>query len=110
MPCTRTAWETQKLTGEISDMGLRVGTDAFVRQEHLIISRPDSRSGLGAIRCPTLVTCGRQDALTPLELSEEMAAGIPGARLVPIEDCGHYLPLERPYALNALLRDWLHVA
>ena len=98
------------LTREIRDMGLRVGTDAFVRQEHVIISRPDSRPGLGAIGCPTLVTCGRQDALTPPELSEEMAAGIPGARFVPIEECGHYAPLERHHAVNALLREWLTYA
>src|SRR3546814_3710769 len=37
----------------------------------------DSRAGLPSIACPTLVLCGRQDAITPLELSEETAAAIP---------------------------------
>jgi len=51
--------------------------------------------------------CGRQDALTPLDHSEEMAAGIPGARLAVIEDCGHLSTMERPQAATALMRQWL---
>ena len=51
--------------------------------------------------------CGRQDELTPLELHEEMAAAIPDARLVVIEDCGHPSTLERPDEVNAAMRAWL---
>jgi len=36
-----------------------------------------------------------------------MAKGIPGARLVVIEDCAHLSPLERPNEVTAALRDWL---
>lgn len=85
----------------------RIGTDAYVRQQTAIIGRPDSRPGLGAIRCPTLVACGRQDVITPPDLHEEIASGIPGARFVPIEDAGHLSPMERPQAVTALLREWL---
>ena len=45
--------------------------------------------------------------VTPLELSEEMVAGIPGARLVVIEECNHYSSMERPWAVSALLQQWL---
>ncbi len=85
----------------------RVGVDGYVREQTAIIGRPDSRPGLGAIRCPTLVLCGRQDALTPPDLHAEMAAAIPGARLVLIEQCGHLSAMEQPQAVTALLRDWL---
>jgi len=53
------------------------------------------------------VLCGRQDALTPLARHEEMAAGIKGARLEVIEDCGHLSTLEKPAEVNAALRRWL---
>jgi len=92
---------------EVTAMTQRVGRDAFLRQQTAIRGRPDSRPGLAAIRCPTLVICGRQDALTPLEWSEEIAALVPGARLVVIEDCGHLSTMERPQAVTALLRYWL---
>lgn len=85
----------------------RVGVDGYEREQTAIINRPDSRPGLAAIRCPTLVLCGREDALTPPDLHEEMAAAIPGARLVLIEQCGHLSAMEQPQAVTALLRDWL---
>jgi pimeloyl-ACP methyl ester carboxylesterase len=56
---------------------------------------------------PTLVLCGREDALTPLEAHEEMAAGIAGVRLEVIEACGHMAPMERPEAVNSALSRWL---
>lgn len=95
------------LIEDISEMADSVGKDAFLRQQKAIMGRPDSRPGLSAIPCPTLVLCGRQDALTPVELSEEIAELIPGADLVLIENCGHLATMERPDAVNAALRAWL---
>ena len=95
------------LTATIMAMAARVGQEAFVRQQTAIMGRPDSRPGLAAIACPTLVIGGREDALTPPAILAEIAAGIPGARHVIIEECGHLPPLERPHAVSALLRQWL---
>lgn len=96
-----------ELTGTVTAMAERVGKDAFVSQQRAIMSRRDHAATLLAIRVPTLVVCGRQDALTPLADSQAMAAGIAGARLVVIEDCGHLSSLERPQEVNAALRRWL---
>ena len=85
----------------------RTGADAYLRQQKANATRPDRRPGLGAISCPTLVVCGRQDALLPLEHSEEIAAAIPNSRLVVIEDSGHIPTMERPQAATALMRYWL---
>jgi pimeloyl-ACP methyl ester carboxylesterase len=84
-----------------------VGPQAFVRQQTAIMNRPDSRPDLPRIACPTLVLCGRQDQPTPIDAHEEMAAAIPNATLVVIEDCGHLSTMERPQAVNAAMRDWL---
>lgn len=96
-----------ELTGEIKAMAQRVGADAFYRQQNAIMARPDSRGQLADYDLPALIACGRQDALTPLDLHEEMAAAMPAARLVAIEDCGHLSTLEQPQAMTALLRQWL---
>jgi len=71
------------------------------------MSRPDSSPLLAQIRCPTLVVVGRQDALTPPELSQEMASRIPGAKLEIIPDCGHLSTMEQPVAVNRAIRAWL---
>ena len=91
----------------LSAMSARVGEAAFYKQQEAMLSRPDSRPGLGDIRCPTLVLCGRQDALTPLDLHQEMVSLIPGAKLVIIEDSGHLTTMEQPQATTAVLRYWL---
>ena len=95
------------LTGTIRAMAADVGPAGFRRQQSAIMNRPDSRPSLGAIGCATLVLCGRQDVLTPVELHEEMAAAIPAATLVVLPSCGHLPPLEQPAAVSAQLRLWL---
>jgi pimeloyl-ACP methyl ester carboxylesterase len=84
-----------------------VGPQAYVRQQKAIMGRADSRPLLPTIRCPTLVLVGEQDVATPPELSEEMAAAIPDARLVKIPDCGHLSTLERPQAVTKTMVEWL---
>jgi pimeloyl-ACP methyl ester carboxylesterase len=71
------------------------------------MARPDSRPGLSAISCPTLVLVGQNDQGTPPALSEEIAAAIPGSRLVVVPDCGHMSTLERPQAVADALVDWM---
>jgi pimeloyl-ACP methyl ester carboxylesterase len=83
------------------------GPEAFIRQQRAIMNRADSRPRLGAIRCPTVVVCGREDVLLPLEVHEEMARGIAGATLRVIDACGHLAPLERPAEVAAALRELL---
>ena len=98
-----------ELVESILAMAERVGRDAFLRQQRLLMNRPDSRHDLALIHCPTVVVCGRQDGLTPLADSEEMAEKIPRGKLVVIEECGHLSTMERPRAVSAVLRYWLQI-
>lgn len=93
--------------GRVIAMAGRVGADAFIRQQRAIMNRPDGRDDLRRITCPTLVLVGRQDAITPPKVAEEMAANLPNGRLVVVEDCGHLAPIEQPHAVSAVLRYWL---
>jgi pimeloyl-ACP methyl ester carboxylesterase len=91
----------------IRDMADETRVDAFVRQQKAIMNRPDSRPLLAEIHCPTLVLVGDGDELTPPELAKEIAAGISGARLVSVPDCGHLSTVEQPEAVNGALAEWL---
>lgn len=99
--------DDRPLVDSIQTMSKRVGREAFLRQQHALLTRIDSRPLLGRIEVPTLVLCGRQDRLTPLALHQAMAKDIPNAELVIIEDCGHLAPMERPEETTAALRAWL---
>ena len=103
------AFADPNITGTIGEMALAVGKEAFARQQRAIMGRVDSRPHLRDIRCPTLVVAGRDDAIMPLELLEELARGIPKAKLAVIERCGHTPSLERPEELTELLVSWLEL-
>lgn len=63
----------------------------------------DQRDRAAAIRAPTLVLCGTEDAPTPPELSMQLAELIPGAHFEPIERAGHLTNLEQPHTFNGLV-------
>jgi pimeloyl-ACP methyl ester carboxylesterase len=87
-------------------MADETGPEAFVRQQQAIIGRPDSRPGLAAIACPSLILVGDGDELTPPHLSEEIAEGIQGARLVVVAGAGHLSPLDQPEQVTRALVAW----
>jgi 2-succinyl-6-hydroxy-2,4-cyclohexadiene-1-carboxylate synthase len=60
---------------------------------------------LGEVRAPTLLIVGADDAARPR--AEEVAAGIPGARLAIVAGAGHAPHLERPDRFHALVLDFL---
>jgi pimeloyl-ACP methyl ester carboxylesterase len=93
----------------VHEMATDTGVEAFARQQKALIGRIDSRASLANIKCPTLVLVGDGDILTPPNLSQEIAAAIPGARLVTVPNCGHLSTLEQPDAVNAALAEWLTV-
>jgi pimeloyl-ACP methyl ester carboxylesterase len=96
-----------RIVATVQGMAESTGKDAFLRQQTAIMGRPDSRRGLRAIACPTLVLAGRDDQVTPPELQLEMAGLIPDATLVLLPRCGHLAPLERPAAVTRQLMGWL---
>ncbi|MFM7778946.1 MAG: alpha/beta fold hydrolase [Alphaproteobacteria bacterium] len=95
------------LAAEVMAMAERVGRDAFLRQQTALTGRIDSRPHLPAIRAKTLVAVGEDDVMTPPHLAEEMAAAIPGARLIRFAGSGHLPSMEVPEAVNAAMAEWL---
>lgn len=67
----------------------------------------DERATAVSISVPTLVLCGTEDRPTPVELSADLAALIPGSRFALIPGAGHLTNLERPAEFNAALDDFL---
>src|SRR5262245_2965535 len=88
-------------------MAEETGAEAFLRQQKAIMTRGDARPWLSSIACPTLVLVGDGDELTPLPLSQEIAAGIAGSRLMVVPDCGHLSTMERPEAVTQALVKWM---
>ena len=80
----------------------------FIGALEAMKNRPDSTDLLSAIRVPTLVVVGENDALTPPEASRAMHERIAGSRLVVIPEAGHLSNLEAPEAFNGALAEFLN--
>lgn len=72
--------------------------DRTASMESSMVNHPPPDEGepvrrkLDEIRVPTLVVHGTEDPLFPIEHGIELAARIPGARLLRLEGMGHQLP------------------
>ncbi len=67
----------------------------------------DVRRRLSEIRVPTLILHGREDARVPLARAEELHRGIPGSKLVVLEDCGHWPHVEQRTEFVAAVKAFL---
>jgi pimeloyl-ACP methyl ester carboxylesterase len=78
----------------------------YLRQAEASLGH-DARDRLGALRCPTLVTVGEDDVLTPPRFARELASLVPGARLQVLPG-GHGYFWEAPDAFNAACLEFLN--
>ncbi|HEU4407784.1 MAG TPA: alpha/beta hydrolase [Polyangiaceae bacterium] len=76
---------------------------------HLLraIRELDVSADVGSIRAPTLLLAGDRDPVVSFRHSRELAARIPGARLVPFKGAGHMMFFERPQSFRQVVTSWL---
>ena len=69
----------------------------------------DARAGLARVRCPTLVTVGDYDPITPVVCSQEIVAALPAGlgELQMFEGAGHGVHRDDPAGAERLLRRFL---
>src|SRR4029453_8518111 len=79
----------------------------FRNQIRALLGRPDATPVLAAIRCPTLLLCGREDAWSPLGQHEGVAPAGGGARVGVRAELRHMAPAERPDEVTRALQRWL---
>ncbi len=94
---------------QLTCMILRFTPQEHEKQIRALVKRPDMRPVLPKIACPSLIACGRQDGFSPPSDHEAIVAAMPNAKLMVVDDCGHFLPVEQPDALNNALREWINL-
>jgi proline iminopeptidase len=81
---------------------------AFLHYLSAILPHFDVRASLGGLSAPALVLHGRSDCIHPLtHTSAPLAAALPAATLVVLEESGHFPWLEEEQAFVAALRGFL---
>jgi pimeloyl-ACP methyl ester carboxylesterase len=90
------------------DMAEGLGPQVFAHQSQAIKARLDQQETLRAVTVPTLILCGREDRLCPLERHTLMHGLMPHSRLVVVDGAGHLPTLEKPQETNKALSAWLN--
>lgn len=68
--------------------------------------RTDHRSGLADLDTPTLLLHGAEDPLFPVSWSRDASDSLADGQVEVFENCGHWLPRERPERFNRALRNF----
>jgi pimeloyl-ACP methyl ester carboxylesterase len=80
---------------------------ATLLADYLACADFDVRDRLQEVGVPVLVIAASEDPLTPPWLAEELARGLPDARLVVVAQASHAVMLERGRELDLLLAGFL---
>jgi len=95
------------LSDLMASMARSIGARGQFNQQQAMLARPDSHADLRAVRVPTLIACGREDAVTPVADHERMRDCVVAAHLEVFEQCGHLTTIEQPDAVTTMLARWL---
>jgi pimeloyl-ACP methyl ester carboxylesterase len=79
--------------------------DRFI--DSILLNQDVLDGKLGAVKVPTLIIWGRQDALTPLASGQMMAKEIAGSETVILDRCGHVPQMECAGPFNVALLKFL---
>lgn len=99
--------KNQGLRSIIDTMTQELGVSVYQKQMTATLSRPDLREELKKFHQPTLVVGGVEDQVVAINQVQELAEALPNATLELIQDCGHFVPLEKPDELARLILKWL---
>lgn len=98
------AWETQpKLTAELRRVVARTSPAAIAAAQRGMAARPDVTALLPTLHLPALILVGGADAISPPSEMRKMAAALPNAEFVEIQNAGHMTTMENPTAVNEAL-------
>ncbi len=106
-----TFYDEKHVTEDLIDEMADVVTDRPAVMRLIRIARASKketvRTRLHAVRVPTLLIWGEDDAITPPDVAKEFEELIPDAELYFIEKCGHAPMLEHPDTFNRIMLRFL---
>ena len=91
----------------VLDMAMQTSKSAAMAEFAWAAQRPAGFEALAQFDGKLLVVSGAQDKLCPRSMQLAMVQAQPMADWRVLERCGHFLPLEAPVKLSALLLNWI---
>lgn len=73
----------------------------------LAAAEADASQSFAKVACPTLLVAGRHDVLLPIARAEAVAALVPQAELLVMEEAAHFVPYQQPARFAGLVLDFI---
>lgn len=105
--CRETRERRPEIVRAAQEIAAAAPVEALAETLRALANRRDSGPLLPTINVPTLIIVGREDELTPVEMSERMHREISDSQLVIIPDAAHLAPMEQPGKVNAAIESFL---
>jgi 3-oxoadipate enol-lactonase len=102
--CEKTFKEKKEVVDDVRNIILANRTEAVTSALHALAQRRETCTVLKRLQLPTLVICGKEDAVTTVSQSELIFNSISGSALKVINDAGHMSNLEQPEIFNSELK------
>ena len=99
--------ENQTLLDTLINMAMAVGPETFIAQSIALRDRGDQTEALKNYLGSSLILCGKEDNLCPVDRHEQMADLLANSELKVVADTGHISTLESPDEVTAAMKLWL---
>ncbi len=86
---------------------LNTSPEAIIATLNALANRKEMCSSLAQISVPTLIICGNEDILTPVEQAEYLHKNISNSTLKIITKAGHLANLEMPNKYNKIIYEFI---
>ena len=90
----------------ILEMALSLGEKCFAAQAMAIEDRPDTLDILQQLNADILIISGQQDKICAVEHQLHMHKSLSGSKLLLLDECAHFSPLEQANKVSQALTQW----
>ena len=98
--CKNSFTNKQEIVTQLRSVVMANPEQIIINGLKALAERSETCSTLPEINIPTLIICGREDEVTPLEQSEFLHTSIKASALHIIDDAGHVSNIEQPEEFN----------
>lgn len=105
--CAATIKEKPEIVARVREMILRGHPLDAAAAQRAMAARGNYAHTLGQVTVPTLVICGREDAVREPADGTFIQSSIPGSRLEIIAGAGHLMNMEQPARFNEIVGQFL---
>lgn len=112
---SKSSWDNETMFAEMEAGRKQAAVDAQPQPLHGLEGQAaacithDVLQELSKIKNPALIIGGEKDIFTPVWMAQEVAAGIPNAKLHLYDNCGHAFHWEKIADFNPRIRNWFFV-